>query len=76
MSQSYQTTNPLQGKIHLCKMSIVQVRRRRKKNRAKIKIIQAQHRKTLTQNQDTIIASLETQKKIPNIIEVKARRRC
>ena len=45
------------------------------KNRAKMNIIQAQHRKKLTKNQDTIIASLQTQKQITNIIEVKARRR-
>ena len=75
MSQNYQTQTRNKRKYIYVKSELCRLAVDAKKKRAQIKIIQAQRRKTLTQNQDTILASLQTQKQITNIIEVKARRR-
>ena len=72
MRQYYQTTNPLQAKIHLCKISIGQARRRRKTNENQNNTSSTQ--KNIDPKLGTIV-SLQTRKQISNIIEAKARRR-
>ena len=53
MGQNYQTTSPLQAKIHYVNSELSRLDVDAKK-KAKIKIIQGRRRKTLTENQDTI----------------------
>ena len=54
MGQNYQTTSPLQAKIHYVNSELSRLDVDAKKKEAKIKIIQGRRRKTLTENQDTI----------------------
>ena len=72
LRQYYQTTNQLQAKIHLCKLSIGQARRRRKTNESQSNTSSTQ--KNIDPKLGTIV-SLQTQKQISNIKEAKARRR-